>query len=277
MRKVHGNFQGTGSVNLFFRAWLPGNPIKGVLQILHGFGEHSDRYENLVEKLVPQGFAIFAHDHRGHGKSGGIRGHIDSFQDYIEDARQFYASVVLPRSQKKPIFLLGHSMGSIVALNYLQTEQDHYQGAVLSGTGCEPRNSGPMNILVKGLSSALPRGKFKFPLPPSFISRDQEVVEKYEKDPLVEKKLSFRLAGELFTWFEKGVEDAKDLYLPILLQCGSEDQAFQGEQVLFNKIGSKDKKLNLYPGLYHEVYNELEEDRERVLDDLLNWLLERLD
>lgn len=277
MRKVQGNFPGTGRVNLFFRAWVPGSPIKGVLQVLHGFGEHSDRYENLVEKLVPQGFAIFAQDHRGHGKSGGIRGHIDSFQDYIEDTRQFYASVVLPRSQKKPIFLLGHSMGSIIALNYLQTEQDHYQGAVLSGTGCEPRNSGPMTILVKGLSSAFPRGKFKFPLPPSFISRDPEIVERYEKDPLVERKLSFRLAGELFAWFEKGVENAKDLYLPILLQCGSEDQAFQGEQDLFKKIGSRDKKLYLYPELYHEVYNELEEDRERVLDDLLNWLLERLD
>ncbi len=276
MRKVQGNFQGTGGVILFFRGWVPGSQLKGVLQVLHGFGEHSDRYQNLIKKIVPEGFAVFAHDHRGHGKSGGWRGHVDSFQDYIEDTRQFNAGVVLPRSQNKPIFLLGHSMGSIIALNYLQTEQDHYQGVILSGTGCEPRSSGPMTVLVKGLSSAFPRGKFKFPLPPSFISRDQEVVERYEKDPLVEKKLSFRLAGELFTWFNRGVEKARDLHLPILIQCGTEDQAFQGEKILYERLGSRDKKLLLYPGLYHEVYNELEEDRERVLDDLLNWLLEHL-
>ncbi len=276
MRRVQGNFQGRGETNLFFRAWIPANGLRGVVQILHGFGEHGDRYENLVNRLIPDGFAVFAHDHRGHGKSGGVRGHINSFQDYIDDTRKFYAGVVLPRSQKKPIFLLGHSMGSIIALNYLQTEQDHYQGAVLSGTGCEPRSSGAMTLAVKGLSSALPRGKFKFPLPPSFISRDPEVVEKYEKDPLVEKKLSFRLAGELFNWFSRGTENARDLQLPVLIQCGTEDQAFQGEQVLFERVGSKDKKILLYPGLYHEVYNELEEDRERVLDDLANWLLERV-
>ena len=276
MNRAEGFFTGEQGVKIYYRSWLPENSMQAVLQIVHGFGEHGERYMNLVEKLLPRDFGVFCHDHRGHGKSSGPRTHVESFLDFIKDTRNFYARIIAPQVQDSPVFLLGHSMGSIVALNYLAHDQENYRGAILSGTGYEARSSPVMILLVRILSALFPRGRFSFPLPPAFISRDQEVVKEYSRDPLVEKKLSFRLAAEIFEWLRRGGAAAEKIEIPVFLQCGREDQSFKGEQVLLHRLGSEDKILQVYPGLYHEIYNELPEDREKVLGDLLNWLEERL-
>lgn len=273
MEHRQGKITGLGSLELFWQAWLPERPRAMVL-VIHGFGEHSGRYDNVVQTLVPSGFGVWSIDHRGHGRSQGLLGHVDSFSDYVEDVHTFYQQVVAPETAGLPLFVLGHSMGSIIAMNYVPKYRNTLAGCILSGTGAgSPAAGGKvLRSATSLLSRVAPRSRIKFPLPPEFISRDPEVVQAYKDDPLVHNKVSFRLAQGMNTGLNAGVAGIQGVDLPILLQCGSADEAFAGQQELFDSLEAGDKTLKIYQGLKHEVYNELEPDRRVVLADLLAWL-----
>lgn len=273
MERIEGTIRGQGGLELYWQAWLP--PLeKGHIFIAHGFGEHGGRYANVVDRLVGAGFGIWALDHRGHGQSQGRRGRVRSFSEYIEDLHRFYAQVVEPAAGFLPRFILGHSMGSIIAMNYTAMYSVGLSGCILSGTGAaSPLSENKvLSALTAVLSAITPGGAIKFPLPPEFISRDPEVVAAYKADPLVHDRLSFRLAREMAKALGAGVEGLAGVDIPLLIQCGGEDESFIRRQELFNCLQSRDKTLKLYPGLKHEVYNELEKDRRGVLADLLAWL-----
>jgi alpha-beta hydrolase superfamily lysophospholipase len=274
--KVLEQRQGTvtvsGGLELFWQAWLP-QQVRAAILLVHGFGEHSGRYDNLVRILLPAGFGIWSIDHRGHGCSPGLRGHVNVFSDYVEDLRTYFTKIVAPETGDLPFFVLGHSMGSIIAMNYVTKYGDGLAGCVLSGTGsASPVGGKALAALTAFFSRIIPRGRVKFPLPPEFISRDPEVVRAYKEDPLVHNKISFRLAAEMTRALGRGVKGIQGVNLPFLIQCGSEDESFIGQQQLFDGLQTEDKTLKIYPGLKHEVFNELEADRKQVLADLLQWL-----
>lgn len=273
MEERQGKISGCGGLYLSWRAWLPQQPRAAVL-LVHGFGEHCGRYGNVVETLVPAGISVWGIDHRGHGQSQGRRGHVDSFSDYVEDLHRFYQEVVEPALGTMPRFVLGHSMGSIIAMNYVTMYSVGLSGCVLSGTGAaSPLSENKVLAAATALLSTLaPRGRIRFPLPPEFISRDPEVVAAYKADPLVHNKLSFRLGNEMRVALARGVQGIQGLDIPILIQCGSEDESFIRQRELYDGLISRDKTFKLYPGLKHEVYNEMEPDRKQVLADLLDWL-----
>jgi len=273
-----GKISGQGRVKLAWRVWLPRKTRAAVL-LIHGFGEHCGRYGNVVDTLLPAGFSVWGIDHRGHGKSQGLQGHVDSFMDYVEDVHTYYEEVVSPVTGSLPIFVLGHSMGSIIAMNYACRYQDELAGCVLSGTGSTSPISGgkAVRTLTAILSRLVPRARINFPLSPDFISRDPKVVDAYKEDPLVHAQISFRLARSMSTALATGVEGIGKVDLPILIQCGSEDESFAGQQQLFDGLQAQDKTLKIYPGLKHEVYNELESDRKVVLSDLVTWLQQRIE
>ncbi|MTI96508.1 MAG: alpha/beta hydrolase [Firmicutes bacterium] len=277
MNMRQGRLLGVDGLNLSWYSWLPERQAKAVVLIIHGYGEHARRYGNVINKLVPAGYSVYAFDLRGHGESEGVRGHVDLFSHYVEDTARFMDEIVRPGTPDIPVFCLGHSMGSIINMNYVSKYGSHLRGYVLSGTGfASPLNKPGLDFFAALLSKLTPASTIKFPLPPEFISRDSEVVEAYRQDPLVFDRLSFRLAAEMKRALTQGTAAISTLTLPVLLQCGSADQSFTGQRALFENLQAEDKTLHLYQGLKHEVYNELEADRARVLADLLAWLDARI-
>jgi alpha-beta hydrolase superfamily lysophospholipase len=274
MKTENGTFTAQDSTSIYWKAWLPEGQPKAIVHLIHGFAEHVERYGNVVNELVPAGYAVFGNDHRGHGRSQGRRGHVKSFQEFIDDERQFSLEVIKARFPDTPYFVLGHSMGSLIALNYAEQNPDSMKALVLSGTGSQPSPDVPKILITvsKILSSILPAVHVKSPLPPEFISRDPEVVKAYVNDPLVYNVITPRLAHEMNRYMAIGAENAYKLRMPVLIQHGSLDIAFSGQRELFENIGAKDKTFRLYEGLKHEVYNELPADRAKVLADLRTWL-----
>ena len=274
MNTREGRLTAKDGLSLYWKAWLPDNAPRAVVHVIHGYAEHIERYQNVVNELVSTGYAIFGNDHRGHGKSGGKRGHVNRFQEYIEDERLFSLNVIRPTFPNIPCFMLGHSMGSIIAINYAEQYPDDLRGLVLSGTGSSPGKgiSRTIMIITKILSRILPDIHVKSPLPPEFISRDPEVVRAYVKDPLVFNVITPRLAEQMQRYLLIGASKAKQISLPVLIQHGSADTSFSGQQELIDSITAPDKTFKLYEGLRHEVYNELIADRDKVLSDLHTWL-----
>ena len=262
--------------NLFWKAWIPDAKPKAVIHIIHGYAEHVDRYKNVVDELVPDSYLVIAKDHRGHGRSDGKRGHVKSFEQYIEDERTFYKEIIERDYNGIPYFVLGHSMGSIIALNYAERYQDDINGMILSGTGSKPGKAiGKAKVLLSKIGSRLfPGVHVKSGLPPEFISRDPDVVKAYVDDPLTYDVITPRLAEQMYTYLDLGFSKAGNISIPVLIQCGSADTSFSGQEELYNAMASNDKTIKIYEGLKHEVYNELEEDRKLVLKDLHNWLNE---
>ncbi|HVN71474.1 MAG TPA: lysophospholipase [Desulfomonilia bacterium] len=274
MKTMDGTLTAQDNTSIYWKAWLPEGKPKAVIHLIHGYAEHIDRYGNVVNELVPAGYAVFGNNHRGHGRSQGRRGHVKSFQEYIEDEKQFYTQVIRKNLPDSPLFVMGHSMGSLIAINYVEQNVNALKGLVLSGTGSQPGTYIPKILIsvTKILSKILPSVHVKSPLPPEFISRDMDVVKAYVDDPLVYNVITPRLAHEMNRYVVIGAENAYKIKTPVLIQHGSKDIAFSGQKELFEKIGSADKTFKLYEGLKHEVYNELPADRAKVLADLRVWL-----
>jgi alpha-beta hydrolase superfamily lysophospholipase len=274
MKTQSGTFRTQDGTSIYWKGWEPETPPKALVHIIHGYAEHIGRYGNVVNELLPAGYAVFGNDHRGHGNSQGRRGHVKSFQEFIDDERQFRHDVIEPRFPGTPYFVLGHSMGSLIAMNYVEQDADNVKGLVLSGTGSLPGTDIPRILLTvtKILSGILPSIHVKSPLPPEFISRDADVVKAYIDDPLVYNVITPRLAYEMNRYVIIGAQNAAKIKIPVLIQLGSKDTAFSGQRELFEMIGAKDKSFKLYEGLRHEVYNELAADRVKVLADLRLWL-----
>jgi len=274
MKTSDGKLTTTDGFSLYWKSWLPEGKPKAVVHLIHGYAEHIDRYMNVVNKLVPAGYAVFGNDHRGHGRSDGKRGHINSFQEYIEDESLFRSEVIKRKFPDTPCCILGHSMGSLIAMNLVEQYPDDTVCLVLSGTGSGPgpEINSALIFITKILSRLLPGIHVKSPLPPEFISRDPETVQAYKDDPLVYNVITPRLAEQMNTYTTIGAENAGKINIPVLIQYGSLDTALSGQQRLYDLVGARDKTIKCYEGYKHEVYNELPQDREVVLEDLREWL-----
>jgi len=274
MDHIEGEFKGEKDLKIFYQAWIP-EKSKAVVQVVHGFAEHSGRYMNVVNQLTPLGYIIYANDHRGHGKSDGKRNYVDYFDQYIEDEKKLY-DLIKNKHHNLPIFMLGHSMGSMIALVFTKKYEPLLRGLILSGTGTGAGESisKTLKVIVKVLAKITPKKYINPGLEADKLSHDSEVVQAYENDPLVNAdKITIRLGWELMNNFEKFDSITDNLKLPLLVQCGSEDSLIKGsEEVLRNAFNMEDKTILIYEGLYHEVYNEIKEESEKVLNDLSNWL-----
>jgi alpha-beta hydrolase superfamily lysophospholipase len=275
MNHLEGEFEGANGLKIYYQAWLPDNP-KAVVQIVHGGFEHSGRYLNVVNELLPHNYAVYADDHRGNGKSEGTRNYVDSFDQFIEDEKKVY-EIIKDKHPDLPVFMLGHSMGAIIATYFTKIYEELLTGLILSGTttgsAAFPKF---LQIMVRVLSKITPKLTINPKLDPNVLSRDPEVVMAYQEDPYVHaEKITIRLAGEIVKHIDGLVDVYKNFTLPLLVQCGSEDSLMKVKDFkedLKSAFKMEDKKINIYDGLYHEVYNELETDRIMVLKDLSDWL-----
>lgn len=271
---VEGRLGGARGVELFWQGRLPPDGIEptGVLLICHGLGEHSGRYCNVVDAVTPDGWAVYALDLRGHGRSGGRRAHLDSYDDWLADLDTFRRHVVA-RHPGLPVFLLGHSMGGQIALAYALDHQADLAGLVLSApalaSNAVPKAAVPvLTLLSKVVPTLRPAG-----IDGTKISKDPAVVAAYQADPLVyQGNPTLGLSARLFAQFGVLPERARGLTLPLLLQHGTADVLTEpsGTRQLESTSGSPDQTVRWYEGLWHEIYNEPE--REGPLTDLREWL-----
>ncbi|MFH1003159.1 MAG: alpha/beta hydrolase [Chloroflexota bacterium] len=277
MSQFEDHFPADRKCRLYYRGWLPDDKPRAVLVIVHGLAEHSGRYANLAAHFVPRGYALYAHDQRGHGQSPGKHGYVKRFADFTGDLNAFLG-LIRRRHPGTPVFLVGHSVGGLIATVYTARNPEGLAGLILSGATLKTGNSVPPAavILARLLSWLLP-GLGLAVIDASAISQDQAVVTAYVNDPLVYRgKISARLGAELVTGLKRLPRLIPGIKLPLLIMHGTADRLSDpaGSQLLYDRAGSPDKTLRVYPGFYHEIFNE--PGRERVLTDMATWLSERL-
>ncbi len=277
MNHIEGTFKGVRSLSIHYQAWLPEREPKAVLLFIHGMGSHSGRYGNIVNRLVPRGIAMYGLDQIGHGKSDGARGRIERFEDFTDTLTTYY-HMIKGWQPGKPIFLFGHSAGGLIAAFHLLDHQTDFKGAILSAPAIKVNERiTPARILVGRILSVLAPKMGVLRLDPNSLSRDPEVVKAYINDPLVfHGKTPARLAAELLKAMRRVAKEADRITLPFLTFQGGGEKIVNpgGAQMLYDKVGSKDKAIHIYEGLYHETFNEPE--RARVLKDMETWIAAHL-
>jgi len=277
MKSKEGRFKGKKDVEIFWQSWMPTRP-KAVVVIVHGLGEHSGRYAHVAEALVNADCAVYAMDHRGHGKSGGPRTMIDRFAHTVDDI-DHVVEIARREQPRKPMFLLGHSMGGALSLSYTLKNPGKLFALILSGPAVALDGAPPlMKPIAKFMSTVAPKAGL-FAVDPSLVSRDPATVADYAADPLnAHGKVPARTLGEIVKFVEILPAALPLIQLPLLAMHGSDDKlaGVAGSKMVVDRVSSKDKTLKVYDGLYHEIFNELPADRAIVLKDLTDWIGARI-
>jgi len=249
---------------------------KALVVLAHGQGEHSGRYTRVAEYVTRNGYAFYAQDLRGHGRSAGKRGHVERFDDYLADLSHMIGIA----SEKNPTvktFIYGHSLGGLVVLNYAEKHGNEIAGVIATGPllGLKMKVSPLKTSLGKMLSSIVPTFTMGTGLDPSLLSHDQEVVRAYVSDPLVHGVATARFYTELLQTSWDTIRSAEKLRLPCLLMQAGADGIVDASvtTAFFKQAGSPDKTLKVYDGWYHEIHNE--PGWESVLKDIDSWISAR--
>ena len=238
------------------------------LVIVHGYAEHRRRYDHVVAKLRERGFECHTFDLRGHGESEGPKAHVSRFEDYLEDLDAVAKTVA------KPAMLLGHSLGGLISLAYVRAHPETFTALVVSSPFLGPAFPVPkvQAIFAQLAARITPAIPIPSPLGPHWVSRDPEEVRKYASDPLVHRITTPRWFTEVTRAQAELIEHAGEIKTPTLFLLAGEDHIADHQlgRAMSEKMSFAD--VRIYPELYHEVFNELADDRARVLDDLTDWL-----
>jgi acylglycerol lipase len=270
-----GLLTGAGGTRIFWQSWMPDGEPRALVVIVHGAGEHSDRYVHVADALTRDGYGVHALDHRGHGRSEGPRALVDRLDSAVGDLDQLVVQASAEH-RMAPVYMLAHSMGGTIALRYALLHQARLAGLILSGPLAALEGApAPLRVVGRVLSVVAPRLPL-IAIDPSLVSRDEAVVNDYVADPLVHHgKLPARTAAELATAIDAFPDCVGAITVPTLILYGTADGLCPpaGSQMLGDRIGSADKTVKAYEGLFHEILNEPE--REAVLADIRSWLAER--
>jgi alpha-beta hydrolase superfamily lysophospholipase len=272
MTHTEGTFTGAAGHEIYWQAWTPEQP-KALVVLAHGLHEHSGRYEHVAERLNRAGYAVHTLDLEGHGRSGGTKGNVGSMAGVLDDLDHLRRTAQ-EQHPGLPLVLLGHSMGGLVVLDYLVGKgQEGVTALVLSGAAVDTSSAGGLQLKLAPVIGRLAPNLGVLLLGASNVSRDPVVVKDYENDPLNHNgKVRARTGAEMVQSVQRVVAGLPRITVPVLVMHGTEDKLVPtaGSQLIEQTIGSPDKTLTLYDGLYHEIFNEPE--RERVLDDTVAWL-----
>lgn len=259
---------------LFTRSW-PIEDSAASIAIVHGYGEHSGRYDHVAARFNSEGYSVYSYDQRAHGKSPGTMGYIPSFQTHVDDCAGFIEHIV-ETIGGMPEFVFGHSMGALVSALYVEQHQPALSGLILSSGAFKVADD--VAPLMQRLSAALSVVLPKLPVhqvDPAGLSHKAEVVSAYESDPLVyHGKIQARTGYQMMTSIAAAQEHASDIQVPVLLLHGTEDSIADpdGSRIMHERIGAADKTLKRYDGGYHEVFND--DAEQPFLDDVVAWLAE---
>lgn len=252
--------------------WPAAGETHATVLMVHGYGEHCGRYQNPVAALWPRGFELFGFDYRGHGQAGGRRGHVDHFAEYLDDLDR---ALELARARgKRPVFLLGHSLGGLISARYVIERGKDLAGLVLSSPFLGLKAKLPALKLAVGRTASkwMPRLTLKNDLDLSALSRDPAVGEAYARDRFVHRVATARWFTETSAAQDRCLHEAAAITLPVLVYAGDADAIADtaATRAVFDRIASKDKTLKVYPGGYHELMNDT--CKGEVLKTLGDWL-----
>jgi alpha-beta hydrolase superfamily lysophospholipase len=267
------NFTGLAGYNIFCQSWRPADEPRAVLLIVHGLAEHSGRYAHVAEFFAGRGFAVYALDHRGHGRSEGVRADVVRFEDFLADLKTFL-DLVKEHEPGKEVFLIGHSMGGAIVTLFAARHGAELDGLITSGAGVKVGGDispllVPLFKLVAAVAPRLPLVQ----LEAEAVSRDPEVVARYRGDPLnYLGNVRARMGVQLLRGGELALQELPQIELPVLVLHGTADRLAdpEGSQMIYDGVGAVDKTIKFYEGLYHEIFNEPE--RDQVLADVAAWL-----
>lgn len=271
------SFETADGLQLFTQHWMPSSDPAALVLLVHGYGEHCGRYDHVAAVLARQDAAVYTYDQRGHGRSEGRPVYIDRFDQYCQDLEHFH-HYVKTHGPNVPLFLFGHSMGGLVALLYVLNQSPSLRGLLLSAPAIAINpDIAPLlrriAQLVGRLFPTLPTVRS----PQNSISRDPNVVEEAKNDPLnYHGRVPARTGAELLRAGEEARDRLTELRVPFLIFHGTADVLTppSWSERLYEQASAEDKTLKLYDGLYHETFNEPEQDQ--VLQDIESWLAERL-
>jgi len=272
---TEGTFEGVGGIEIFWQAWEPAGTTRAVVVLAHGVSEHSGRYAHVGEALAASGYAVYALDHRGHGHSGRPKGRIDRLDNAVADLLTF-TNLAHSKHPEKKTFLLGHSMGGLIAVAYALEHPDTIDGLLLSGPAVSIEMVSSAELTTAKILSELVPNLRLTKIEADAISRDPKVVQDYLDDPLVDNgRIEVRLGGEIVKGAEALPDRLSELRMPLLLMHGGDDKLTspRGSKMIYEGSSSDDKTLEIYDGLFHEILNEPEQDR--VIADIVAWLDER--
>jgi len=275
MKHFETSWKSRDGLDIFAQGWEPESP-KAVVCLVHGLGEHSSRYAHVAEAFGKEGYAVFGTDLRGHGRSGGPRGHINSIEDFMQDI-----DVLFEQARKRypnlPFILYGHSLGGIQVLHYGLTRKPNVKGVIATSSGLHTaiEDQKVKVMMAKILGSLMPTVAIPSGLEAKHISRDEKVVQAYINDPLVHDKITLGFGKVMIGVTTRTLAHAGEFPLPLLLLHGKADQiAFPSSST--EVAGSlKDKcTLVLWDKGYHELHNEPE--KEEVFKTMTLWMNARL-
>ncbi|MFW9920131.1 MAG: alpha/beta hydrolase [Candidatus Thorarchaeota archaeon] len=277
MTYEEGEYLGYDGTQMFMRIWTPDSKHKAIVLGLHGLGAHSGTISYVGEYFAKNGFLFYAPDMRGFGKFTGTKGHVDSFDEYVQDLDSLISYLKLSHPDDK-FFMYGHSLGSLWAYQYTLTHSDGIDGLITPCPAVSERLkiSAATRTIAKGLSKLNVKQYFDTGLDLDLIARNPEVVKRNKEDPLRFDKATPRFAMEGLGMREKIFNRAEDITLPIIVLQTGEDMILIPEEnkKFFDRISSKDKTWKLYEGLYHEPFED--EGGEQVLADMISWVNERV-
>lgn len=272
-----GSFYNSRGLKIFHQSWLPGRQLKALCIICHGYAEHGGRYAHVGEYLSNEGIGVTALDHQGHGRSQGTRADVKKVEFFLQDVDKLIESMKEDHPDE-PLYLFGHSMGGGIAAVYATRHQEKVNGVILSAPAVKvAADVSPLLKGISGLLSVVAPNLEVLPFSPELISRDPNVVEAYKADPLIyHGKVKARLGYNLLRVESLFKEKAVYCRLPLLCMHGTSDKMVEpaSSQLVYDSVGSEDKTIHFWEGLYHELVNEPEQ--EQVLEMMAEWIKERL-
>ncbi len=272
MQHTENTFAGSGGM-IYYQYWTPEKSPRGLVLIAHGAAEHGGRYQHLADYLCERALAVAAVDHLGHGRSEGKRCCLTSFEQHVENLRSVQ-QILQAEFKDVPQVLLGHSMGGLIVAQYLLRHQAELSACALSGPAIMTELVPPWwQFQMIRLFSAILPDMGVLQLDASGVSRDPAEVERYQQDPLnYGGKLTARMVREMFRAMNEVHDRAAEISIPLMLMHGGADSmtAPKGSEFLHGAVASSDKELHIYPGLYHEIFNEPE--RQAIFEQLASWL-----
>ncbi|MBN1909272.1 MAG: lysophospholipase [Pirellulales bacterium] len=267
----------TEPITMVEREWRPQGEASAVVVIVHGFTEHGGRFGHVAEAFVRAGWAVYAPDLKGHGRSPGERVWVERFEEYLDDVAGYFESVI-GREPGRPVFALGHSMGGTILVQLAIENRLPVRGLVLSAAALRiAPNLFPLLRRIAGLMSRwFPRLRV-LRLGTGRLSRDPDNVQRFRDDPLVHHgAFPVRIGAEILDAAAAVEQDMESVRVPLLILHGTGDAIVDcgGSRALADRAGSMDKTLKLHNGLYHDLLGEPE--REQIIAEIVTWISARV-
>ena len=270
------SFKAADGTDLYEELWPAEGEARGALVLVHGYGEHIGRYNEAARAWAKQGWQVRGADLRGHGRSGGVRGFCSRFDEYLSDLGALVARARTDSASGRPLFLLGHSFGGLIATSFAIGHSRELTGLVLSSPYFKLKLEVPKAKVVAGrlMSRIYPKLALPSGLKGEDVARYAEIARAYDADPLNNKNATARWFTEASAAQESAYARAGELTLPCLFLHGGSDRVADPRRTeeLFKKVSSSDKTLEILPGQFHEILNEPKETREKTIARIGEWL-----